>query len=293
MDRGLLSRIAVARALSSEESWKILDLLMSKELDERGVSRALGAGTRSVKPTTFAASSNNSPSKSGLEETEMEASQNLQRICPLCGDPASYDDVADLYYCTHGCDQFIPWLPDRYTAMITGPPGAGKTPVLNAICDFYLRNGRPIIWLAFDDLPANLRVPLDSYCKGKLGEYESRGLATIVDCYSALAGTSSDEKYAMKNRADLNELSLLIAEIIDQKVKLGLPKILLDSTTPLFNYKDAQLVVQFLTSMGAKTKTRGGALLFSVTSGTIGDEISKMLETTADFVMELQFTEVE
>src|SRR3989304_6041446 len=222
----------------------------------------------------------------------MEASSNPQRICPLCGETAAYDEVADLSYCTHGCDQFIPWLPDRFTAMIAGPPGAGKTPVLNAICDFYLRNSRPVIWLAFDDMPANLRGPLDSYCRGKLADYEGQGLATIVDCYSALAGTSSDEKYATKNRADLNELSLLISEIIEQKLKLGLPKIFLDSTTPLFNYKDAQLVVQFITSTGAKTKTKGGALLFSVTSGTISEEISKRLETTADFVMALQFTEI-
>jgi len=223
----------------------------------------------------------------------MQASSNPQRICPLCGDVAAYDDFADLYYCGHGCDSFAPLMPDIYTLMCFGPSGVGKTPELNAMCDFYLRNGRPIIFLAFDDLTSSVRKPLNAYCQERLPEYEAAGLATLVDCYSSLAGSPSEEKYALKNRVDLNELSILVSSLMNEKARLGSPKVFLDSLTPLFNYREPQLVVQFVTSVGAKIKTKGGAFLFSLTSGTVSNEILTRLETTADFVDELRFTELD
>ena len=125
------------------------------------------------------------------------------RICPLCGEPSSFDEVTEFYYCDH-CDQFVQWLPDSFTMMITGPPGAGKTPILQHWIDFYLRNNRPVVLLAFDDAPSSLRAPLGGYTQQKLPEYEAKGIATLVDCYSSIAGVPSQEKYALKNRTDLN-----------------------------------------------------------------------------------------
>ncbi len=158
-------------------------------------------------------------------------------------------------------------MPDSYAGIITGPAGAGKTPAMHAWADFYLRNNRPVVLMAFDDLPSNLRGPLGGYCHGRLGDYEKDGLMTLVDCYSSIAGVESQEEHALKNRADLNELSLLIADLLNEKVKLGSPKFMLDSATPLFTYKDPQLVVQFLATNAAKVKAKGGAFLVSLTSG--------------------------
>lgn len=164
---------------------------------------------------------------------------------------------------------------------------------MHAWADFYLRNNRPVVLLAFDDLPSNLRGPLGSYCHDRLEEYEKRGQATLVDCYSSLAGVASQEKYALKNRADLNELSLLIADLLSEKAKLGSPKFILDSATPLFTYKDPQLVVQFLASSAAKVKAKGGAFVVSLTSGTVSEEVFRRLETLMDFWLEMRVFEVE
>jgi KaiC/GvpD/RAD55 family RecA-like ATPase len=177
--------------------------------------------------------------------------------------------------------------------MVTGPPGAGKTPILHHWIDFYLRNNRPVILLAFDDSPSNLRGPLGGYTQEKLPEYEAKGIATLVDCYSSIAGVPSQEKYALKNRTDLNELSLLITDLFNEKSKLGNPKIIVDSATPLFTYKDPQLVVQFLSSMAVKVKSKGGAFLTSLTSGTISEENVRRLQTLMDFAIELRVIEVE
>ncbi len=222
----------------------------------------------------------------------MQAPPAPIKICPLCGQPSMYDAITDFYYCNH-CDQFVQWMPDSYAAVISGPPGAGKTPDLHYWGDFYLRNSRPVVLLAFDDLPSNIRSPLGAYTNNKLPEYESSGLATIVDCYSSIAGVPSQEKYALKSRADLNELSLLITELLNEKAKLGSPKIIMDSATPLFTYKDPQLVVQFLGSIAAKIKAKGGAFLIATTSGTISEEISKRLETLMDFSVELRILEAD
>lgn len=222
----------------------------------------------------------------------MQAPAAPVKTCPLCGQPSMYDDVTEFYYCNH-CDQFVQWMPDSYAAIISGPPGAGKTPELHYWGDFYLRNSRPVVLLAFDDLPSNLRGPLGSYTNNRLPEYERSGLAMIVDCYSSIAGVSSQERYALKNRADLNELSLLITDLLNDKARLGSPKVIMDSATPLFTYKDPQLVVQFLASMAAKIKAKGGAFLIAITTGTISEETSKRLETLMDFSLELRVLEVD
>jgi len=214
------------------------------------------------------------------------------RLCPLCGEPSAFDELTELYYCNH-CDQFAQWLPDSYTMIVMGPPGAGKTPTLHHWTDFYARNSRPTLLLAFDDSPANLRGPLGGYTHRNLPEFEGRGMITLVDCYSSIAGVSSHELHALKNKADLNELSLLITDLVNEKLKLGSPKVMMDSATPLFTYRDPQVVVQFLSSMAAKVKSKGGAFLTSLTTGTVSEESVRRLLTIMDFAVELRILEVE
>ena len=184
-------------------------------------------------------------------------------------------------------------MPDSYALIMTGPAGAGKTPSFNAWSDFYLRNGRPVVIFAFDDFPSNIRTAFSNYYQQKLPDYERTGLVTIVDCYSSIAGAPSQEKYALRNRADLNELSLMISDLVNEKAKLGSPKFIIDSVTPLFTYKDPQVVVQFLASTAVKVKSRGGALGISLTSGTVNDETFRRLETLMDFALEIRLVEEE
>jgi KaiC/GvpD/RAD55 family RecA-like ATPase len=182
-------------------------------------------------------------------------------------------------------------MPDSYTFIASGPAGSGKTPSLHTWSSFYLRNGRPVVLLAFDDFPSNLRRSFADYYYGKLPEYEKAGLATFVDCYSSIAGAGSDEKYVLKNRADMNELSLLISDLLNERAKLGKTKIIIDSVTPLFTYKDPQVVVQFLASTAVKVKAKGGAFSVSLTTGTVNEEVFRRLETMMDFSVELRFVE--
>jgi KaiC/GvpD/RAD55 family RecA-like ATPase len=195
----------------------------------------------------------------------------------------------DVYYCDH-CDQMVQWLPDAYSLLDSGPPGVGKTPQFNYWASFYLRNVRPTVWLAFDDFPSNVRKSLESYSP-QYRDHENTGLLTYVDCYSSIAGVPSEEKYALKNRADLNELSLLLTNMLNEKARLGHPKIFLDSVTPLFTYKEPQLVVQFLASVAAKVKAKNAAFLVSITTGTVDEEVMRRLETIMDFAVELRFVE--
>jgi len=182
-------------------------------------------------------------------------------------------------------------MPESYTLMMSGPAGSGKTPSFHTWSNFYLRNGRPIVLFAFDDFPSNIRKSFAEFYSGKLPEYESSGAATFVDCYSSIAGAATDEKYALKNRADMNELSLLISELLNEKAKLGKPKVIVDSVTPLFTYRDPQLVVQFLASSAVKVKAKGGAFAVSLTTGTVNEETFKRLETLMDSCVELRFIE--
>ena len=184
-------------------------------------------------------------------------------------------------------------MPDSYALMMYGPPGSGKTPSFHAWSNFYIRNNRPVILFAFDDFPSNLRRYFADYYYGKLPEYEEAGLATFVDCYGSIAGVPSQEKYALRNRLDVNELSLLISDLLNDRSKIGKTKIIFDSVTPLFTYKDPQVVVQFLGSTAVKVKAKGGAFAIALTTGTVQEEVFRRLETLMDFSEELRFVEEE
>jgi len=184
-------------------------------------------------------------------------------------------------------------MPESYALIMSGPAGSGKTPSFHTWSNFYLRNGRPVILLAFDDFPSNLRSSFANFYNGKLPEYEEKGLATFVDCYSSIAGVPSQEKYALRNRVDVNELNFMISDLLNEKTKLGPPKIIIDSVTPLFTYKDPQVVVQFLGSTAVKVKAKGGAFAVSLTTGTVNDETFKRLETMMDSSGEFRFVEEE
>ncbi|MGA3108486.1 MAG: ATPase domain-containing protein [Candidatus Bathyarchaeia archaeon] len=222
----------------------------------------------------------------------MQTSSTPVKTCPLCGEASAYDDLTGFYFCNH-CDQFIQWVPDSYALILTGPAGAGKTPSFHAWSDFYLRNGRPVVLFAFDDFPSNIRGAFSDYYQQKLPEYEKAGIVTIVDCYSSIAGVPSQEKYSLKNRADLNELSLMVSDLLNEKAKLGKTKFIIDSVTPLFTYKEPQVVVQFLASTAVKVKAKGAALAVSLTSGTVNEETFRRLETLMDFALEIRFVEEE
>ena len=112
---------------------------------------------------------------------------------------------------------------------------------------------------------------------------------------SSIATVQSPEcpakKYALKNRVDMNELSLLISDLLNERSKLGKAKVIIDSVTPLFTYKDPQVVVQFLGSTAVKVKARGGAFAVALTTGTVQEEVYRRLETLMDFSEELRFVE--
>lgn len=184
-------------------------------------------------------------------------------------------------------------MPDSYALMICGPPGSGKTPSFHTWSNFYLRNGRPVVLFAFDDFPSNLRHSFADYYYGKLAEYEKAELVTFVDCYSSIAGVPSPEKYALRNRVDINELSLLISDLLNERSKLGKTKIIIDSVTPLFAFREPQVIVQFLGSTAVKVKAKGGAFAVALTTGTVQDDVFRQLETMMDFSEELRFVEEE
>ena len=222
----------------------------------------------------------------------MNAVSREVRTCPLCNQLSSYDDLTGFYYCDH-CDQIVQLIPDNYSLVLSGPPGAGKTPTFNYWAHFYCRNNRPVVFLTFDDFPANLRNSFNSYYNGKLAAFEGSGFITYVDCYASIAGVQSQEKIALKNIADLNELRFLVTDLLEGKSKMGSTKIIMDSVTPLFTYADAELVVPFLGGLAAKAKAKNGALAFSITSGTTNDETVKRLETLMDFALEIRVDEVD
>jgi len=174
--------------------------------------------------------------------------------------------------------------------MLLGDSGSGKSIFSYKLIDLFLRNGKPCVFVALDELPAQLRTSISNQI-GELAENESKGLLTFVDCYSCMGGVKSQEKYHLDTPGDLNGLALLLSKLMtrsegDQPVRL-----FIDSSTAMFAHGDADAILKFLYSMSAKLRSTNGSLYFTLASGTVSPEIQKRLEQLADGLVEFKATE--
>ncbi len=117
-------------------------------------------------------------------------------------------------------------------------------------------------------------------------EYEQSEAFFFIDCYSSIAGVTSQEKYMVKQPFALSELGIAISTAIED-LKPKPIRIFLDSTVPLFTRLDTAKVVEFLQDRSAQIKGENGVFFFTIGKGTVEPGLTRRLEEIVDCVIEL------
>ncbi|HID17774.1 TPA: hypothetical protein EYP26_05725, partial [Candidatus Bathyarchaeota archaeon] len=142
-------------------------------------------------------------------------------------------------------------LPDRATLMILGPPGSGKTVLLESLVDESLRKGKKCVYVINNEFPSKVREDMKSLNFAVEG-YEAKGSFAFIDCYSGLAGRPSSEKHAVPSPTDLTELGTEISATLEE---LGEgTDVYMDSLAPLMALMKPEAIISFIHATGAKVK---------------------------------------
>jgi PKD repeat protein/KaiC/GvpD/RAD55 family RecA-like ATPase len=180
-------------------------------------------------------------------------------------------------------------LPDAYSVMIVGDANAGKSVFCQQLAHRYLSLGKTCIYITYDCFPDEIRQNMKSF-KWDISAAEQNGNFVFVDCYSSIAGKTSQEKYAVKQSFALSELGIVISTAM-QNLSQKSERAFLDSTAALFTRLESSKVVEFIKDRSAQIKGENGTFFFIVGKGTLEEDLRCRLEEIVDCIIELEVNE--
>ncbi len=180
-------------------------------------------------------------------------------------------------------------IPDAYSVMIVGDAGSGKSVLCQQLVNTYLKQGKPCIYVTYDCFPNEIRDNMKSL-GWDTSEPEKDGTFLFIDCYSSLAGVTSQEEHHVKQCFALSELGIAISTAIADSKQKSI-RIFLDSTVSLFTRLDPAKVVEFLQDRSAQIKGENGVFFFAIGKGTVEHGLMRRLEEIVDCIMELDVLE--
>lgn len=179
-------------------------------------------------------------------------------------------------------------IPEPSMVMVSGDPGSGKTILCEELLSRDLQEGKPWIYVTHSDTPSSIRKRLKSF-KHDMAPYEVSERFIIIDCHSSLANERSSEKRSVDRPYDLTQLTIAVMDAA-RSLPRGF-RVLVDSTTPLFNTREPSSVVTFLHEIGARIKAYDGVLYFTAVTDGIPRDVVKRLEEISDCVIETKMRE--
>jgi KaiC/GvpD/RAD55 family RecA-like ATPase len=176
-------------------------------------------------------------------------------------------------------------LPEAFSVMIIGDTSSGKSVLCQQLAYRYLAQGKPCTYITYDCFPDEVRKNMKSF-GWDVSAHEQNGNFVFVDCYSSIAGKTSQEKYFTKQAFSLSELGMVVSTALNRADRRSC-RVFLDSTAPLFTRLDSARVTEFLQDHGAQIKGNNGIFLFVVGRGTLQEDLRRRLEEIVDCIIDL------
>ena len=176
-------------------------------------------------------------------------------------------------------------LPEAFSVMIVGDTSSGKSVLCQQLAYRYLNQGKPCTYITYDCFPDEVIKSMKSF-GWDISTHEQNGNFVFVDCYSSIAGKTSQEKYSTKQAFSLSELGIVVSTALS-RVDQRSCRVFLDSTAPLFTRLDSARVIEFLQDRGAQIKGNNGIFFFVVGKGTLQEDLRRRLEEIVDCIIDL------
>ena len=178
-------------------------------------------------------------------------------------------------------------FPEKYTMVLTGPPGVGKHIYFLDLVKFYLEKGESVTYITTErspkeikDLAKKIDLDLDKYEGGKF---------IFIDMYSYSTGERYDNGFTIDNPANLNLITVNLSKAADI---VGKPvRVFFDSLSTLFLHAPEPEIKKFFGVLSSRVKTDYGFIAYTVQDEMHDDQTVIALKAMVDGVLEMRFDE--
>lgn len=173
-------------------------------------------------------------------------------------------------------------FPENSSVLIDGTPGVGKSILCQQFINEGIKNNDKCIFITFDVRPETICSSMERF------GWNVKNKITFFDCFSYRVGTPSSSRYAITGLSDLNQISMIFEDIINDIGK-GKKRIVVDSLSTLLLYSDAELAKKFLKDFIATAVSEKAVILLTIEEGIHDEKTVAILNYLVDGLIEMKF----
>lgn len=173
-------------------------------------------------------------------------------------------------------------FPLNSSILLNGTPGLGKSIFCQQFIYTGLKIGEKCIFVSFDVRPETI-----SNSMARFG-WETKSKPVFFDCFSYRIGQQSVSRYAVTGLSDLNQMSMIFEDILND-LGNGRKRIVVDSLSTLLLYSDSELAMKFLKDFLATAISQNATLLMTVEEGIHDEKTIATINYMVDGFLEMKF----
>jgi KaiC/GvpD/RAD55 family RecA-like ATPase len=178
-------------------------------------------------------------------------------------------------------------FPERYTALISGPPGVGKYEYCLELVKRYLLGGESVVFITTERSPRDIKKRLKTLGVD-LDKYEGKKFM-FIDVYSYSTGERYEKGLHIDNPANLNAISVQLSKAAE---KIGKPvRIFFDSLSTLFLHAADPEIKKFFGTLSSRVRSEYGFILYTLQEEMHDEKTVIALRHMVDAVLEMKFEE--
>lgn len=182
---------------------------------------------------------------------------------------------------------FIEKFPQKYSMLLLGLTGAGKTEFSIELMRYYLERGDRVLFMSTDTDPKKIKERF-AYRGMEISKYQDRFI--IIDCHTAWKMvTKGSTEWSMDSSPDVKSLDHSVTKTARRLQKNV--RVFVDSLSAIFPYNEKQAMLKFVESLCKRTGIDWDSIMFTLHDRTVEPDIVAELCSIVEGLMEMKLDE--